>query len=81
VATPDGCGVVSLAWSRIPLCHWTCSHLHFYVLSGGSGFLHHVPLTGLLPGTTYVYMCGDFTAGLTSGSLYFTTMAAVGGWT
>ena len=43
-----------------------------------SGFIHHVTLENLQPSTTYVYQCGDFTKGVTSGILNFRTMPAVG---
>jgi hypothetical protein len=43
-----------------------------------SGIIHHVTIEGLNASTVYFYQVGDFTAGVTSGVLSFTTMPAVG---
>lgn len=46
--------------------------------ANGGTVSHHVQITGLTPGTSYFYECGDDAAGF-SPVLNFTTSVAVGG--
>jgi len=59
-------------WTAYGVYHWSPNQL--------SGIIHDVELTGLSPGTTYYYKCGD---GLTiwSDECSFTTAPETGGFT